>query len=262
MDGGSFFPVSSRLDRGPWITPWIPTAVMPPTQVDPFWMPGVIAMPTEPLRISDMSSDDEAEPEIGPPIASKKKGKNNVAAAAGRVKLVRGGASSRAPHAPDAPGHGIAAPAAVETSGEPAKSSSPLRKPPGLRAEPAPSKRRRSLSDNVSEAPAASLPMLQKRNLGRKGTADLSGNTVHARMCRKGFLSAYCRFPYCNVRHMSATLYLRIAHHSMRDILSRKGERMCVGARIVELCGQMVHGSIFEAKPDFDAHLQGSGDST
>ena len=77
-----------------------------------------------------------------------------------------------------------------------------------------------------------------------------------------GILSAYCRFPYCNVRHMSATLYLRIAHHSMRDILSRKGERMCVGARIVELCGQMVHGSIFEAKPDFDAHLQGSGDST
>ena len=49
-------------------------------RVDPFWMPGVIAMPTERLRISDMSSDDEAEPEIGPPIASKKKGKNNVAA--------------------------------------------------------------------------------------------------------------------------------------------------------------------------------------
>ena len=28
----------------------------------------------------------------------------------------------------------------------------------------------------------------------------------------------------------------------------------------MELCGQMVDGSIFEAKPDFDAHLQGSGD--
>ena len=146
---------------------------MPPTQVDPFWMPGVLAMPTERLCISDMSSDDEAEPEIGrPPIASKKKGKNNVAAAAGRVKLVRGGASSRAPHAPDAPGHGVAAPAAVETSGEPAKSSSPLRKPPGLRAKPAPSKRRRSLSGNVSEAPAASLPSGAMAASGAKATAD------------------------------------------------------------------------------------------
>ena len=69
---------------------------------------------TERLRISDMSSDDDAEPEIRAPIASKK-GKLNVAAAAARGKLARGGASSRAPHAPDAPGHGVAAPAAVET---------------------------------------------------------------------------------------------------------------------------------------------------
>ena len=37
---------------------------------------------------------------------------------------------------------------------------------------------------------------------------------------------------------------------------------MCFGARIVELCGQTVHGSKFEAKPDFDAHLQRSRDST
>ena len=89
MDLDGFFSVSSRLDRGPWITPWIPTAVMPPTQVDPFWMPGVLAMPTERLRISDMSSDDDAEPEIRAPIASKK-GKLNVA------RRRRPGASSRA----------------------------------------------------------------------------------------------------------------------------------------------------------------------
>ena len=73
-----------------------------------------------------------------------------------------------------------------------------------------------------------------------------------------GILCAYCRFPSCSVRHTTATLYLRIAHHFIRDTLSRKGERMCVGARIVELCGQMVDGSIFEPKLDFDAHLQGS----
>jgi hypothetical protein len=42
----------------------------------------------------------------------------------------------------------------------------------------------------------------------------------------------------------------------------RTGERMCFGARIVELCGQTVHGLKFEAKPDFDAHLQRSRDST
>ena len=46
---------------------------MPPTQVDPFWMPGVLPMPTGQLRIEDMSSDDDAEPEIRAPIGSKKK---------------------------------------------------------------------------------------------------------------------------------------------------------------------------------------------
>ena len=107
-----FVKSKSTVDRGPWTWTgffpsrpgwtvdrgWIPTAVMPPTQVDPFcfWMPGVLAMPTERLRISDMSSDDDAEPEIRAPIASKK-GKLNVAAAAARGKLARGGASSRAP---------------------------------------------------------------------------------------------------------------------------------------------------------------------
>ena len=46
-----------------------------------------------------------------------------------------------------------------------------------------------------------------------------------------------------SVRHTSATLYLNLAHHSIRDTLSRKGERMCVEARNVELCSQMVHGT-------------------
>lgn len=168
----AFFPVSSRLDRGPWITPWIPTAVMPPTQVDPFWMPGVLPMPTRRLSIEDMSSDNDAEPEIRYPIGSKKSGKLNVAPPAARGKLARGGESSRAPQAPDAPGHGGAAPAAVETSGEPAKCSSPLRKPQRLRADPAPSKRRRSLSGNVSEAPAASLPSGAMAASGAKASAD------------------------------------------------------------------------------------------
>ena len=174
VDLDGFFSVSSRLDRGPWITPWIPTAVMPPTQVDPFWMPGVLPMPTGRLSIEDMSSDDDAEPEIRYPIGSKKKsGKLNVAPPAARGKLARGGASSRAPQAPDAPGHGGAAPAAVETSGqEPAKCSSPLRKPQRLRADPAPSKRRRSLSGNVSEAPAASLPSGAMAASGAKASAD------------------------------------------------------------------------------------------
>jgi hypothetical protein len=76
-----------------------------------------------------------------------------------------------------------------------------------------------------------------------------------------GILRAKCRFPYCSVRHTSTTLHLRIAHHSIGYTLPRTGEIMCFGARIVELCGQMVHGSIFEAKSDFDAHLQRSRDS-
>ena len=78
----------------------------------------------------------------------------------------------------------------------------------------------------------------------------------------QGILCSLCRFPYCSVRHMSTTLHLRIAHHSIRYTLPRTGERMCFEARIVELCGQMVDGSIFEPKPYFDAHLQGSRDST
>ena len=57
-----------------------------------------------------------------------------------------------------------------------------------------------------------------------------------------GILCSLCRFPYCSVRHTSTTLHLRTAHHSIRYTLRRKGERMCFGARIVELCGQMVHG--------------------
>jgi hypothetical protein len=77
-----------------------------------------------------------------------------------------------------------------------------------------------------------------------------------------GILCASCRFPYCSVRHTSITLYLRIAHHFIGYTLPRTSERMCFGARIVELCGQMVDRSIFEAKPDFDAHLQRSRDST
>ena len=43
------------------------------------------------------------------------------------------------------------------------------------------------------------------------------------------------------MRHTSTTLNLRIAHHSITYSLPRTGERMCFGARIVELCGQTVH---------------------
>jgi len=69
-------------------------------------------------------------------------------------------------------------------------------------------------------------------------------------------------FRTASVRHTSTTLQLRVADHSIRHTLPRAGERMCFGARIVEQCGQTVPGSIFELKPDFDAHLQGFGDST
>ena len=69
------------------------------------------------------------------------------------------------------------------------------------------------------------------------------------------------------MRHTSTTLHLRIAHHFIRVTSSRTGERMRFGARIVELCGQMVDGSIFEREGRSrismqHAHLQGSGDST
>jgi len=64
----------------------------------------------------------------------------------------------------------------------------------------------------------------------------------------QGILCSLCRFPYCSVRHTSTTLHLRIAHHSIRYTLPRTGERMCFEARIVELCGQMVDGSIFDGR--------------
>ena len=64
--------------------------------------------------------------------------------------------------------------------------------------------------------------------------------------------------------HCNATLKMRKkASKCIIQIHHREQERECVlELEFVELCGQMVHGSIFEAKPDFDAHREESRDST
>ena len=127
---------------------------MPPAEIDPFALPGRIQGRAPPIRTEDMSSDDE----MGERLLEK--GRNaalhqRAAGAApsgsdGRGRGARGG--RRGGKASKAADHVLAAPLAVPGGPAPKRGSPAERQ---LREAPEKSKRRRSLSGDVSAAPAA-----------------------------------------------------------------------------------------------------------
>lgn len=130
---------------------------MPPAEIDPFALPGRIQGRAPPIRTEDMSSDDE----MGERLLEK--GRNAAlhqraagaapSGSAARGRGARGG--RRGGKASKAADHVLAAPLAVPGGPAP-KRGSPLRAAARqLREDPLPNKRRRSLSGDVSAAPAA-----------------------------------------------------------------------------------------------------------
>ena len=133
---------------------------MPPGEIDPSRLPGVIPYTGKRVLVEDMSSDDDAVDAFGRGGAKQAKGKLGANdQPAPKAKAARGEGARGAPkgNPPKAAGHVAAAPTAVPR-GQPAKRPSPMRpaqRDHQLRVAPAPSKRRRSLSGEVSAAPAA-----------------------------------------------------------------------------------------------------------
>ena len=166
---------------------------MPPGEIDPSRLPGVIPNTRKAWVVEDMSSDDDAVNAFCRDGAKQPKGRGATHQPAPKAKAARGEGALGAPkgNPPKAAGHVAAAPTAVPR-GQPAKRPSPMRLPQRdhqLRVAPAPNVRRRSLSGEVSAAPAAAssspaLPvddaylhnMLRKRR-GRGGTEPSVGDS-------------------------------------------------------------------------------------
>ena len=155
LDGILVF--SSRGGRGSWIGSWITRPFMPPAEIDPFILPGVIQHRAPPISVEDVSSDDEMADSWlarGAKAALHQRAAVAAPASAARGKPARGGRGGKSPKAA---GHVLAAPLAVPRGSAP-KRGSPLRaatRDHQLREDPAPSMRRRSLSGHVSAALAA-----------------------------------------------------------------------------------------------------------
>jgi hypothetical protein len=141
------------VDRGSRAQPY-----MPPAQIDPFNLPGVIQKRADPISIEDVSSDEELADRMLSRGAKAALHQGAAGAApsarAARGKAARGGRGGNLPKAAD---RVLAAPLAVPRGSAP-KRGSPLRaaeRDHQLREAPEPNKRRRSLSGDVSAAPAA-----------------------------------------------------------------------------------------------------------
>ena len=131
---------------------------MPPAEIDPFALPGIIQRRADARCIEDESSDDEKANIFmahGRKAALHQRGAGAApsdSASRGRGGA-RGGGRGRG-KAPKAADHVLAAPLAVPGGPAP-KRGSPLLAERQLREAPEKSKRRRSLSGDVSAAPAA-----------------------------------------------------------------------------------------------------------
>ena len=159
---------------------------MPPGEIDPSRLPGVIPYTGKRLVVEDMSSDDDAVDAFGRGGAKQAKGRGANHQPAPKAKAARGEGARGAPkgNPPKAAGHVAAAPTAVPR-GQPAKRPSPMRpaqRDHQLRVAPAPNLRRRSLSGEVSAAPAAAssspaLPTALAMAIGNQSTLQLRSRT-------------------------------------------------------------------------------------
>ena len=128
---------------------------MPPAEIDPFALPGIIQRRADARCIEDESSDDEKANIFmahGRKAALYQRGAGAAPSTSEtRGRGARGGGRGRG-KAPKAADHVLAAPLAVPGGPAPKRGSPAERQ---LREAPEKSKRRRSLSGDVSAAPAA-----------------------------------------------------------------------------------------------------------